>query len=82
MALGIPAVISPVGMNKDLVQHGQNGFLASTDAAWIDSLSQLIESFELRQKVGRAGRKTVVERYSVDANKDHYLKYFKEVLNE
>lgn len=77
MACGIPTIMSPVGVNKDIIQHGINGFLATTEQEWIDCLSKLIESVELRQQMGEAGRTTIVKNYSVNANKHHYL----EVLN-
>lgn len=65
MALGIPAVCSPVGMNCDLIQHGRNGFLPVTSADWIETLRTLIRDVGLRQRIGRAGRETVLRGYSV-----------------
>ena len=77
MACGIATVMSPVGVNKDIIQHGVNGFSATTEQEWVDSLSILIENSELRQQIGDAGRAIIVKNYSVNANKHHYL----EVLN-
>ncbi len=82
MALEIPTVMSPVGVNSEIIQDGINGFLASSEDEWLDKISQLIESKELRYKLGMAGRKTVLERYSVEANKQKYLDLFNFVLNE
>lgn len=76
MACGIPAIMSAVGVNKEIIQQGQNGLLAVTEEDWINSLSQLIEDASLRMRLGEAGRKTVEERFSVDANKELYLKVF------
>ncbi len=73
MALGIATVMSPVGVNTDIIEHGVNGFLASTDSEWIDCLSQLIESVELRQRLGKAARKTIDERYSVRSQQGNLL---------
>lgn len=73
MALGIATVMSPVGVNTDIIEHGANGFLASTDSEWIDCLSQLIESVELRQRLGEAARKTIDERYSVRSQEGNLL---------
>jgi glycosyltransferase involved in cell wall biosynthesis len=81
MALEIPTVMSPVGVNTEIIQDGENGFLAATEDEWIQKLSLLIESPELREKLGKAGRKTVVEKYSVEANKQKYLDAFNSVLN-
>lgn len=64
MATGRPVVLSPVGMNADLVQNGQNGFLADGPEEWVEALTGLADSRELRQRVGAAGRKTVEESYS------------------
>jgi glycosyltransferase involved in cell wall biosynthesis len=80
MSCGIPTVMSSVGVNKQIITHGENGFLASTDEEWINYLSQLIESSELRNKIGVAGRETVVKTYSVQANKEKYLEAFKSLV--
>lgn len=65
MAIGIPAVASPVGCNRDIICHGQNGFFANSGEEWITILSQLCRDSELRARIGRAGRKTVEERFSL-----------------
>ena len=78
MALNIPTVMSPVGVNTEIITHGQNGMLASTQQEWIDVLSQLIDSVELRQRLGAAGRETVVARYSVLSQRENYLSIFRE----
>ncbi len=77
MALGIPAVMSPVGVNTEIIEDGVNGFLAGTEEEWIKKLSLLIEDASLRQRLGRAGRQTVVEQYSVVSQKERYLEIFK-----
>lgn len=64
MATGKPAVISPVGMNADLVRHGENGLLASTADEWVAALERLATSPELRRTLGRGGRETVEAGYS------------------
>lgn len=80
MALEIPTIMSPVGVNSEIIQDSENGFLASTEDEWVEKLSLLIESPELREKMGKAGRQTVVEKYSVDSQKHNYLHYFNELL--
>ncbi|HEU4404287.1 MAG TPA: glycosyltransferase [Polyangiaceae bacterium] len=66
MATGRPVVVSPVGMNRDLVRTGENGFLAETVDEWVEALEALASSRELRARVGAAGRKTVAERFSAE----------------
>ena len=64
MAVGIPVVASPVGVNCDIIRPGQNGFLASREEEWMEILGRLLQDAPLRQRVGQAGRQTVVERYA------------------
>jgi glycosyltransferase involved in cell wall biosynthesis len=64
MAVGVPALVSPVGVNTDVIQHGKNGLLASSTSEWLDSLYQLAHSPELRSSLGVAGRQTVEAKYS------------------
>ncbi|HTA83362.1 MAG TPA: glycosyltransferase family 4 protein [Bacteroidia bacterium] len=82
MALCIPPVISPVGVNTDIVEDGVNGFLANTNSEWVDKLSLLIESAELRKKIGIKGRETVVAKYSVISQSNNYLKLFNDLLEK
>ena len=65
MGLGIPAVCSPVGVNCEIVTHGETGVLARTPADWEAGLRRLMENPGLREHLGKAGRQTVEARYSV-----------------
>lgn len=73
MSLAKPSVMSPVGVNPEIIEHGKNGFLPQNDEEWVAILNRLIESSELRKTIGAAGRKTIEERYSVAAVKDALL---------
>ena len=80
MALGKPAVMSPVGVNTEIITHGENGFLPSSPIEWEQILIRLIENPALRQQIGLRGRKTVEERFSFHSQKDHYLTIYKTLL--
>ncbi len=82
MALEIPAVVSPVGVNTEIVKNGINGFWANSGQEWYDKLKTLAENAGLRTKLGQEARKTVVESYSVNANKDKYIKIFEKVTEK
>jgi len=75
-ALGIPAIATPVGVNKEIIEHGKNGFLCTTDKAWQDDICLLIESSELRERLGKNGFKTVVDNYSLAVNSKNFLDLF------
>jgi glycosyltransferase involved in cell wall biosynthesis len=65
MAVGVPVVCSPVGMNVDIVQEGENGLLASDPDTWERQISRLVESPELRQRLSAAGQRSVEQNYSL-----------------
>jgi glycosyltransferase involved in cell wall biosynthesis len=76
MALGIPALISPVGVNTKIVDDGINGYLCSSDEEWEVALRGLIESPNLRAEMGLAGRQTVIKHFSVSSNTSNFLSLF------
>lgn len=65
MACGLPVVASPVGVNSQIVEHGVNGFLASSAEEWAVALRRLAQDPELRMKMGQAGRRKVERHYSI-----------------
>ncbi len=78
MALGIPALVSPVGVNKEIVGHGHNGFICDTKTDWLLYLEKLINDSTLRSMLGRAARNTIENKYSVKANTNNFLGLFDE----
>lgn len=73
MALEIPTLMSPVGVNREIIQNGVNGFLPIDENDWIEKLSLLIENETLRTQLGKAGRETVLKKYSVKSLQKRYL---------
>jgi len=80
MATAIPAIASPVGVNAEIVSHGVDGYLASSDDDWTQILEQLIGNPDLRRKVGTAGRETVRQRFSVAAHFPGYEQALKDLV--
>lgn len=64
MALGIPPVVSPVGVNGEVVKDGVSGFHAVTDDDWVNKVTALIRDADLRLRMGVAARQTVEARYA------------------
>lgn len=81
MSMGIPAVCSPVGVNKEIITDGKNGFFASSEGEWLKALSILIEDHELRDRLGAEGRRTVEEKYSLKANAPKFLEVIRAVYS-
>ena len=65
MACRLPVVASPVGVNKEIVVQGENGFLARTIADWENALTSLIRDKQLRQEMGENGFKCVDNKFSL-----------------
>jgi glycosyltransferase involved in cell wall biosynthesis len=65
MAAGLPVVANSVGVQTDLIRHGETGFLANTPEEWVEAIGILARDPELRRQMGRAGRQRVEEEYSV-----------------
>ena len=66
MACGLPVVASPVGVNEEIVSHGENGFLANTLEEWKQSLERLVGMDPAtRAAMGSVGRTRVERWYSL-----------------
>ncbi|MGZ7039296.1 MAG: glycosyltransferase family 4 protein, partial [Thermoanaerobaculia bacterium] len=61
MSLGVAAVMSPIGVNSEIVQHGVNGFVPAHEDEWVECLSRLVEDPSLREKFRTEGQRTVDE---------------------
>jgi glycosyltransferase involved in cell wall biosynthesis len=81
MALEIPAVMSPVGVNSEIINNGVNGLLAHDWDQWFEKLCLLVDSFELRRRLGKQGRLTVIERYSYLSQKFRYLECLNQITS-
>jgi glycosyltransferase involved in cell wall biosynthesis len=79
MGVGTAVVASAVGANNQIVNHGENGFLATTQDDWVRSISALVENAELRNNFGLRGRELVERSYSLDAFANGYVKLMREV---
>jgi glycosyltransferase involved in cell wall biosynthesis len=78
MAAGLPVVASPVGANRDVVAHGETGFLANDTAEWVDALHRLVSDAALRQRMGQAGHARYRAHYSPEA----VQRGWREILSE
>jgi glycosyltransferase involved in cell wall biosynthesis len=80
MAMEIPPVISPVGVNTEIVQDGVNGFLASNTDEWVERISYLIDNPQARIEMGKKARQTVIDKYSVASQQPVYLNLLNSLL--
>lgn len=66
MAAGVPGVGTAIGYNLELVDHGRTGLLATTQQEWVECLSKLVESAELRNSIAAAAREDVEQRFALN----------------
>jgi glycosyltransferase involved in cell wall biosynthesis len=65
MAAGLPVIANPVGVQADMVRHGESGFLASTPAEWVKAIARLARDPELRKQMGARGREQAGKYFGV-----------------
>lgn len=80
MGLGIAAVCSPVGANAEIVQHGRNGLLATSEDEWVDALARLLDDPQERARLGEAGRATVEAGFSAAVQAPRFHDVVRSVL--
>ncbi len=73
MAASLPCVASPVGANTEAVIDGVSGFHARDNDEWERNLERLIESEDLRARLGASGHALVEQRYSMRAYQTNYV---------
>lgn len=78
MSLGIPAIVSPVGANLQVVSDGLTGFFANDDKDWYNAIEKLLTNPKLRTELGVNARTKIVDKYSVDATRQDFFDLFKE----
>jgi glycosyltransferase involved in cell wall biosynthesis len=77
MSLGIPAVVSPVGVNAEIVDHEANGFVCQEAEEWFNAIDTLLKNQTLRASMGKAARQKIEKAYSVEANASNFLSFFR-----
>jgi len=76
MSMSIPNMMSGVGVNKTIIQHGENGFICDSEADWLTTFDTLIKDFELRKSIGEKGRDTILASFSVDSVFEDFISIF------
>jgi len=76
MSLGIPAVVSPVGVNTSVVQNNFDGYWADTEQEWYEKLERLILDENLRSEMGQHAREHIQKHYSVRGTYQLFMDLF------
>lgn len=76
LSLGIPALVSPVGVNSHIVQHGLNGFLCHTSEEWESCIDRLIKDRQLLDEMSANCRQSIEQEFSTQAVASNFLSLF------
>jgi len=65
MACGVPVVVSPYGMNREILSLGNAGLQARDDSEWMNAITWILDHPKEGHEMGTTGRRIVEEQYSV-----------------
>jgi len=65
MAAGVPGVVSPVGMNREVLGLGESSVAAAGVDDWIEALRVLAADPDRRARLGATGRAVALEHFDV-----------------
>jgi glycosyltransferase involved in cell wall biosynthesis len=64
MSCGLPVITNNVGAVSEIIDNGEDGYIAESDASYLEYLLNLVGDYELRQKIGQKARAKVEEKFS------------------
>jgi glycosyltransferase involved in cell wall biosynthesis len=73
MSAGIPVVVSPVGMNVEVLDRGSFGYAPRSGSEWYSALEALIDNPELNYEFGRQARLVAEKDFSLESVVDKWL---------
>ncbi len=82
LAAGVPVICSPFGINQEIVEDGVHGLWADTQEEWLEKLVILIGDKDMRERMGREGRKRVSRDYSLETHAPRMLHLFKQLVEK
>ena len=65
MAASLPVIVSPVGVNAEVLAQDDVGFAATSSGEWLDALTRLYDDRIAADAMGERGRALVERAYSV-----------------
>jgi glycosyltransferase involved in cell wall biosynthesis len=82
MACSLPVIASPVGVNTDIVEHGKNGYLASTHDEWIKYFNLLRQTLVKAKTMGIYGRNKVEANYCIQVTAPRLVELLLQIIKK
>lgn len=79
LACGLPVLTNNVGAIPEMINSGQNGFIAQNDDIYIETLIKLLTDFSLRRKIGQAARQRVEKNFSWSEIVKRYIELYRQI---
>ena len=76
MSLGVPAIVSPVGVNTEIVDHNINGYICDSIEEWEKTLRTILSDKSKIKDVSENSRQKIIDNYSVLSNKNNFIQLF------
>ena len=76
MSLGVPAIVSPVGVNTEIVDHNINGYICDSIEEWEKILRTILSNKSKVKDVAKNSRQKIIDNYSVLSNKNNFIQLF------
>jgi len=73
MMMGIPMIVSDLPNNREIIENGINGFLASGDEDWYEKLELLINKNDLREEIAINARRKLEQKFSYENTVDIFI---------
>lgn len=81
MSCGKPVVVSPIGMNKDVLSFKNIGYAANSMTEWSENIISLLDQKNLACEYGKNGREVVECHYSVKVIAPKLANYLKGMVS-
>lgn len=84
MILGVPCVTSDVGGVKNMIKHGEEGFVYPFDEPYMAAyyISKIFDDDSVAQKISENAKKHAEKTHNINMNIDSAIKIYKEVNNK
>ena len=80
MASGLPVITNNVGAVSEIIDNGENGYIAQSDENYLEHLLNLLGDYELRRKIGQNARAKVEEKFSWRGTTEEFIQLYNELL--
>ncbi len=77
-----PHMVTPVGVNAEIIAHGLNWFLASTEAELTEALRSPLRDLHLRARVADDGRRRFEAHYELQARGSRVAHILRDVASQ